>query len=187
VRKHPSTWTPTRRNALTDSDVADFDVIEQLREQSILEVELGPFPSRSALVAHVLEYIYQSEKVAEEEIATGPTDLDTYFDGIMAAFDWNADPDNAFLRRATFEAAAYESSLVQPHYQRWIDEASNDLQALGVSPTDAAIESRILNNMFLGYAYDLTVNHDADTTRAVFLIALGRFRERVVHLIELAV
>lgn len=167
--------------------MTDDEVIAQLRDRSILDVDLGAFASRAALVAYVLEHIYRSEKVAEEEIATGPTDLDAYFDGIIAAFDWNADPENAFLRRATFEAAAYDATLVQPHYSRWINEASNDLQALGLSEADAAVESRILNNMFLGFAYDLTVNGDAVTTRSVFLVALARFRERVVHLRALSI
>ncbi|CAN5132050.1 hypothetical protein BH11ACT2_BH11ACT2_13410 [soil metagenome] len=179
--RHPSISTPTRKSSLID------EVIERLRHTALADVELGPFATRAELVAAVLEHIYRSEKNAEEESATGPSDLDTYFDGIVAAFDWNADPANTFMRRVAFEAAAFDFALVQPHYRRWLQEAARDLRALGLSEADAALESRVLNNVFLGFAYDLTVNHDPATTRAAFIVSLERFRDRIAHLVELAV
>jgi hypothetical protein len=164
----------------------DLDaLIDRLRNAPFAELELGAYPTRRALAEAILDHVYGSEKDAEEAIATAGSDLDTYFDGLRATFEWNV--DNQGLRRFVYEVVAFDATIVSPYYLRWLAEGEADLVALGLSEVDAATEARFITNFFAGSVYDLMVNVDPDVTRAAFFAGLARFRERLVHLIELSV
>ena len=141
----------------------------------------------AALARATLERMYAEEKNAEEEVATGPTDLDTYFDGLIAVFEWNLDADHLASRRFVFKASALHPEIVAPYYLRWLTESETDLRALGLTEADAVVEARILINVFDGFLYDLVLNGDPEITHAAFLVAMQRYRERLAHLIELSV
>jgi AcrR family transcriptional regulator len=150
------------------------------------------FGNRATLVREIVEAIAARQRTAEEETATPDSDIGAYFAGIMAAFTWSLDPANIKLQRLEFEAAimeAHEPALTFSRgvYAGWISAAVTDLTALGLNEEDAAVEARILNNLFYGFQVDLVINNDVEAARLAFERAMERYRERLTDLIELAV
>ena len=150
------------------------------------------FGTRAELVSEIVAAIAARQRTAEEDIAVPDNDLDAYFAGIMAAFEWSLDPANNSLQRLEFEAAILEAhagdlTSSRASFDGWLGSATSDLRALGLSETDAAVEARILNNLFTGFQYDLVINRDTETARTAFALAMDRYRARLRDLIELAV
>jgi AcrR family transcriptional regulator len=150
------------------------------------------FGTRAQLVSEIVATISARQRTAEEAIAVPDNDIDAYFAGIMAAFEWSLDPANNSLQRLEFEAAileAHEGDLTasRASFAGWLTAAISDLMALGLSETDATVEARILNNLFAGFQYDLVINRNVDAARTAFVLAMERYRERLQDLIELAV
>jgi AcrR family transcriptional regulator len=150
------------------------------------------FGNRAGLVSDVVAAIATRQRSAEEETATPDSDLGAYFAGIMAAFEWSLEPANTKLQRLEFEAAIMEAHDPALTYSRdtsagWITAGTTDLIALGLSEEDAAIEARILNNLFYGFQIDLVLNRDVEAATVAFGRAMDRYRERLTDLIELAV
>jgi AcrR family transcriptional regulator len=144
------------------------------------------FKTKSDLVREIVDTINSRQRAAEEDIAVPDNDLDAYFAGVMAAFEWSLDPANGKLQRLEIEASALDPVGGQAAYTRWLVAAQSDLVALGLSEADAAIEARILNNLFYGFQYDLLINRDRAAAASAFATAMERYRERLGLLIELA-
>jgi hypothetical protein len=68
----------------------------------------------------------------------------------------------------------------------WMAETERTLIALGLVKTAAAIEARILNNLFYGFQYDLVVNGDTVAATTAFSLVMQRYREHLGNLIELS-
>jgi len=144
------------------------------------------FGTKANLVREIVDVINARQRAAEEDIAVPDNDLDAYFAGVMAAFEWSLDPANGKLQRLEVEASVLDPVGGRAAYNRWLIAAQSDLVALGLSATDSAVEARILNNLFYGFQYDLLINRDRKTAAAAFVATMERYRERLGMLIELA-
>lgn len=69
-------------------------------------------------------------------------------------------------------------------FQFWIDETARTLEALGLDPEQAALESRIFNTAFYGFQYDIVVNQDAAAARAAFAEMLTRYEANLRVLLD---
>ena len=68
-------------------------------------------------------------------------------------------------------------------FQYWIDDTARTLEALGLDPKQAALESRIFNTAFYGFQYDIVINRDPPAARAAFEEMLQRYRARLEELL----
>ncbi len=149
------------------------------------------FGTRQQLLNEIVQAIAQRQKSAEE--AVDAVSIDAHLAQLQASFDWQLDAANLKLQRLEFEAAMIEALAPGEHdhtrtvFAFWVDETERTLVALGLNPEDAAVESRILNNLFYGFQYDLVVNTDLDGARHAFALVMERYRDHLTTLIERSV
>lgn len=177
---------------LGDSSLADLSFRTLARSLSVSTYALVyHFGTREELIGEIVHAIAVRQK-GHVPTSRDEPDLDHHLQQIRAAFAWQLQPENIKLQRLEFEAAMLEALDPQLHtYTRgtfsfWMDETKRTLTALGLSAEDAAIEARILNNLFYGFQYDLVINGDTVASSKSFSLAMDRYREHLQHLIELA-
>ena len=148
------------------------------------------FGSREQLIAEIVRAISERQKSAEP-VSDDPG-IDLHLAQIRAAFDWQLQPENIKLQRLEFEAATIEALDPDNHtYTRntfgfWTQRTERTLLALGLNKADAAIEARILNNLFYGFQYDLVINGDTAAATTAFSLVMERYKEHLQNLIELS-
>ena len=145
------------------------------------------FGTRADLVREIIVAIANRHRGFET--ALDPTDLsiDSYIAGLQASFDLTLLPRNRALQRLEFEAQMLEA--LEPHnsatrlvHEDLQNRATDTLKLLGLSPDDAAIESRLLVDTFYGIQVGLVVNRDNDQSAAAFARALEHHRDRIAAL-----
>ena len=148
------------------------------------------FGSREQLIAEIVRAISERQKSAEP--VSDDAGIDLHLAQIRAAFDWQLQPENIKLQRLEFEAATIEALDPDNHtYTRntfgfWTQRTERTLLALGLNQADAAIEARILNNLFYGFQYDLVINGDTVAATKAFSLVMDRYKEHLQNLIELS-
>ena len=151
------------------------------------------FGNRQQLLNEIVQAIAQRQKSAEEHIDTTAPSVEAHLEQLQASFNWQLDAANLKLQRLEFEAAMIEALDPGEHdhtrsvFAFWVDETERTLIALGLNAEDAATESRILNNFFYGFQYDLVVNNDPKGASAAFALVMERYREHLSTLIERSV
>ena len=196
----PRVSDPKRREALLCA------ILEHLGDNSltglsfrVLALSLGVstyslvyhFGTRDQLISEIVRTIAERQKSAEPHLDAEPS-IERHLDQLRASFDWQLQPENIELQRLEFEAAMLEAVEPSHTYTRatfafWMDETERTLIALGLDPKDAAVEARILNNMFYGFQYDLVVNTNTEAATEAFALAMVRYREHLGNLIERSV
>ena len=150
------------------------------------------FGTREQLISEIVRAISQRQKSSEPPTHDEPS-IDHHLEQIRASFDWQLQPENIKLQRLEFEAAMLEALAPHEHthtkavFAFWMDETERTLIALGLDAKDAAVEARILNNLFYGFQYDLVVNNDTEAATTAFALAMTRYREHLGNLIERSV
>lgn len=199
VNDVPRTSDPSRRERLLseivdhlgDSSLASFSFRTLARSLGVSTYSLVYyFGTREELLSEIVRAIAERQKSAEprsEEIVS----IDDHLDQIRASFEWQLDPKNLKVQRLEFEAATLETPdstvLTRSVFGFWMGETERILVNLGLSPDDAAVEARILNNLFYGFQYDLVVNGDFESASAAFAVVLERHREHLGTVIERSV
>jgi len=154
------------------------------------------FGTKEKLLDEIVRAIAERQKGAESaavEAAGGAADramsIDTHLADLKASFDWALNVDNLKLQRLEFEAAMIEAIDPEQHthtrkvFAFWMEETVRMLRALGLDAEQAALESRVLNNSFYGFQYDLVVNRDPTRTSHAFDEMLERHRAHLKRLL----
>lgn len=143
------------------------------------------FGTRAELVGDIVSAISSRQSEMEARFDESPDTLDQYFANLLTSWEWTLQPRNRQLQRLEFEASMLE--VLEPHvhnysralFSTWLRVGAGSLEAFGLSPEDAAIESRIMVDAFYGLQYDLVVNGDEAGATAAFTRAMDHHRERV--------
>ena len=201
VNQMPRVSDPKRRDALLaeivdhlgDSSLAGLSFRVLARSLSVSTYSLVyHFGTREQLICEIVRAIAERQKSAEPHLDLEPS-IDRHLDQLRASFDWQLQPENMKLQRLEFEAAMLEAMEPGKHvftrdvFSFWMDETERTLIALGLNKADAAIEARILNNLFYGFQYDLVVNGDTAAATTGFARAIERYREHLGNIIERSV
>jgi AcrR family transcriptional regulator len=147
------------------------------------------FGTREQLLSEIARVIAEKQKSAEDPYLRDAPSLDTLMKQLWASFEWMLDPDNLHLQRLEFEAGTLEAveAPARPHmpgvYAFWLDGTERVLLDLGLGAEDAALESRILNNLFYGFQYDIVVNGDLGAARTAFDRSMRGYREHLASLL----
>jgi hypothetical protein len=81
------------------------------------------FGTKADLVREIVDTINFRQRAAEKDIAVPDNDLDAYFAGFMAAFEWSLDPANAKLQRLEVEASVLDPTDGRSAYCEWFGAA----------------------------------------------------------------
>ncbi len=148
------------------------------------------FGTRAEMVQEIVQAISSRQVEIQEKLAQNPGDLDAYFDGLHMSWDWTLQLRNRKLQRMEFEAAMVETldrdsyTIIRTLYSTWLDDGITALLALGLSPSDAEIEARVLVNFIYGAQYDLVVNDNAEAATLAFNRVVARHRRHLEELIR---
>lgn len=199
VNDVPRISEPSRRERLLseivdhlgDSSLASFSFRTLARGLGVSTYSLVYyFGTREQLLSEIVRAIAERQKSAEprtEEIVS----IDDHLAQIRASFEWQLDPQNLRLQRLEFEAATLETPdshvLTRTVFGFWMAETQRVLAGLGLNERDAALEARILNNVFYGFQYDLVVNGDLASATEAFELVMERYREHLGNVIERSV
>ncbi|HEY4269536.1 MAG TPA: TetR/AcrR family transcriptional regulator [Galbitalea sp.] len=147
------------------------------------------FGTRANLLREIVAAASTRATGIEERLQANPASLDVYFEGLRMSWEWTLEPRNRQLQRLEFEAALIEAVEPQHHtfsralYQNWLQIGEAALLSLGLTPEDAALETRITVDTFFGVQYDFVLNDDAVRASLAFDAIVARHRERLVVLI----
>jgi len=148
------------------------------------------FGSRAQLLSEIVAAISARETDIQRTLSENQGTLEAYFDGMERSWEWSVQPRNRKLQRLEFEAAMMEAHDPSSHdytrtlYARWQQIGKDGLQALGLSETDAEIESRLTVDTIFGLQYDLIINGDVDRATVAFDRFRSTQRERLKVLLE---
>ena len=144
------------------------------------------FGSRNQLVRDIMETIANRERGFETTVEIEAIDLDSYIAALAHTFQITLLPRNRALQRLEFEAQILESLTEQgttrAAQERLQELAVRTLIALGLSPVDALLESRLLIDTFYGIQFGLVVTGDEAQARASFERAARNHRQRISEL-----
>jgi AcrR family transcriptional regulator len=147
------------------------------------------FGTRAELMSEIGSAIAAEQRKAEEEVSSPEISIEAHMRELRAAFLWMLCPSNTKYQRLEFELAmaeALDGSEVtgsREIYTYWSQGNANNLVALGLSEQDAAIESRLIVNLYYGFQFDLVLNGDRDAVIAAGELGLERYRARIEQLI----
>lgn len=147
------------------------------------------FGTRAELVADIVSAISsrQSEMVARLE--ANPDTFDEYYQNLHTSWEWTLLPRNRQLQRLDFEASMMEVlepelyNYSRPLFATWLRVGRESLEAFGLTPEDAAIESRVMVDAFYGLQFDLVITGDEERATASFNSMVEQHRDRVESLV----
>jgi AcrR family transcriptional regulator len=147
------------------------------------------FGNRANLLSEIVAAASSRVASIEERLGSNPGTLDIYFEGLVRSWEWTLEPRNRQLQRLEFEAALIEAVEPSLHtfsralFATWMRIGAASLTELGLSEADAALETRIIVDMFFGIQYDFVLNNDAARATTTFEAAMQRHRARLELLI----
>ncbi len=162
----------TFRTVASALDVSTFTLVYQ-------------FGTRAELVNDVVSAISSRQSEMLERQGPGPETLDEYYENLRASWRWTLSPRNRQLQRLEFEASLLEvlepdePNVTRSLFATWLRVGRNSLEAFGLSPEDAALESRIMVDAFYGLQYDLIINGDEESATASFMRLIEHHRKAV--------
>lgn len=146
------------------------------------------FGTRAELVADIVAAISSRQSEMEARLEADPNRFDEYYDNLHTSWRWTLQPRNRQLQRLDFEASMMEAlepdfyNYSRPLFATWLRVGSASLEAFGLRPEDAAIESRIMVDAFYGLQYDLVITGDEAGATASFNRMVEQHRDRVESL-----
>ncbi len=145
------------------------------------------FGTRADLVRDIIEAIAYRRRGFEAVAEPGELTLERYLDSLQRTFELTLMPRNRALQRLEFEAQMLEAletehPVTRTAHQELQTTQQQTLVALGLDEQDAALEGRLIIDMFYGIQVGLVVNGDDDRARAAFSRALQQHRDRIVSL-----
>jgi AcrR family transcriptional regulator len=147
------------------------------------------FGTRDELLSEIVAAVSTRATAIEELMETAPNTLDRYFEGLEASWEWTLVPRNRQLQRLEFEAALIESLEPASHtfsrslFDTWIRIGRTALRSLGIEPSAADVEARLVVDTFYGIQYDFVLNGDAKRATRAFEEAMRIHRERIQALL----
>jgi AcrR family transcriptional regulator len=150
------------------------------------------FGTRAQLLREIVAAVSTRASGIEERLASSSGTLDVYFEGLVESWEWTLSPRNRQLQRLEFEAALIEAVEPDHHtftralFDTWQRIGQQALESVGLSPQDAAVESRLVVDTFYGIQFDYVLNHDAGPATAAFELAMARHRDRIEELLASA-
>jgi AcrR family transcriptional regulator len=148
------------------------------------------FGTRAELISDIVTAISARQSEIEKHLLTNPETIDAYYQNLSTSWQWTLEPRNRQLQRLEFEASMLEAIEPEIHnfsrtlYSVWLRVGHEALESFGLSPSNAAIEARIMVDAFYGLQYDLVVNNDVEGSTAAFERLLTQHRERVESLVS---
>jgi AcrR family transcriptional regulator len=145
------------------------------------------FGTRAELVREIITAIATRQRGFETVLASEPT-LDGYFAGLQRTFDLSLEPRGRALQRLEFEAQMLEAieprdDAVTPIVRSELEKRlASALEALGLQPSDADLESAVLVDTFFGIQVGLVVNRDVARATESFDRAMRNHRDRIEQL-----
>ncbi len=146
------------------------------------------FGTRAQLVSDIVSEISSRQAEMEARLEADPDRFDEYYENLHTSWRWTLQPRNRQLQRLDFEASMMEAldpdlyNYSRPLFANWLRVGRASLEAFGLSPQDAAIESRIMVDAFYGLQYDLVITGDEAGATASFNRMVEQHRERVESL-----
>lgn len=146
------------------------------------------FGTRAELVADIVSAISSRQAEMEARLAADPEKFHEYYENLRTSWRWTLEPRNRQLQRLDFEASMMEAlepdlyNYSRPLFATWLRVGRESLEAFGLTPEDAAIESRIMVDAFYGLQYDLIITGDEEGATASFNQMVEQHRERVEFL-----
>lgn len=142
------------------------------------------FGTRTELVRDIIAAIATRQRGFETVLDPEHVTIDSYFDGLRRTFELTLLPRNRALQRLEFEAQVLEALEEEHPVTRAVHaglqhQGSQTLVALGLSESDAAVESRLLVDTFYGIQVGLVVNGDDERATAAFNRAMENHRARI--------
>lgn len=188
---------PTRKPALVEQ-ILEYLLDKPLSAMTFRTIAKGigvstytlvyQFGTRAELVHEIVAAISARTSTIESRLDRAPT-LDTYIEGLIISWEWAVQPRNRQLQRLEFEAGMVESvfpdefTSTRGLFAKWMNIGTTGLISLGLSPEDAALETRLIVNTFHGMQYDLVLNNDAEAATAALHRAAEQHRARIEHLL----
>lgn len=151
------------------------------------------FGTRANLLSEIVAAASTRATGIEELLRSNPGTMDAYFEGLELSWAWTLEPRNRQLQRLEFEAALIEAVEPEQHtfsralYSTWQRIGIDALISLGLTPEDAAVETRLNINTFYGIQYDFVLNNNAEAATAAFVMAMERHRARLDELVEASI
>jgi AcrR family transcriptional regulator len=145
------------------------------------------FGARADLVREIIAAIATRQRGFETVLDPENVTIDNYFINLRRTFELTLLPRNRALQRLEFEAQMLEALEPENAVTRVVHanlqtRGRDTLIALGLTEDDAAIESRLLLDIFYGIQVGLVVNSDDDRATAAFNRAMDQHRERIMTL-----
>jgi AcrR family transcriptional regulator len=145
------------------------------------------FGTRDELVHEIIGAIATRQRGFEAPLHPETLTLDSYCDDLRRTFELTLQPRNRALQRLEFEAQMLEAAQSDLSVTRAVHlelqmRGIDALVRLGLSGKEAAIEGRLILDMFYGIQVGLVVNQDDERATEAFESALDRHRDRIVTL-----
>jgi AcrR family transcriptional regulator len=142
------------------------------------------FGTRTELVRDIIAAISNRQRGFGAVLDPENVTIESYFDGLRRTFELTLLPRNRALQRLEFEAQMLEALEEEHPVTRMVHadlqhRGRDTLIALGLSKSDATIESRLLVDTFYGIQVGLVVNGDDERATAAFDRALENHRARI--------
>lgn len=184
---------PLRKPALLEQ-ILDFLLDKSLADMSFRTLAKGVgvstytlvyhFGTRAELLREIVQAISSRSSVIQSRLID-ESSLDIYIGGLVLSWEWAVQPRNRQLQRLEFEAGMLEAvhpdelTITRALYARWLSIGTEALEGLGLSPEDAAAETRLIVNIFHGIQYDLVLNDDVPGATATLERAVEQHRARI--------
>lgn len=146
------------------------------------------FGTRAELVADIVSAISSRQAEMVARFDENPDTFEEYYENLHTSWRWTLQPRNRQLQRLDFEASMMEAlepelyNSSRPLFATWLRVGRESLEAFGLTPEDAAIESRVMVDAFYGLQYDLVITGDEEGATASFTSMLEQHRRRVESL-----
>jgi AcrR family transcriptional regulator len=188
------TSDPARKPALL-ARVVDYLLDKPLATLSFRAIAAGleistytlvyHFGSRDRLLHEIIAAVAERQNVVMPTMAAEGGDLDRHLANVRRSWQLGLEPRNLQLLRLEFEAAMLESREVGEDpitgrvSARWHRAGVDALLLMGLSPSDAELESRVMVGTIYGLQYDLIVSRDVARVSDAFDRAVEAYGQRV--------
>jgi AcrR family transcriptional regulator len=185
---------PARKPALL-ARVVDYLLDKPLATLSFRTVAAGldistytlvyHFGSRDRLLHEIMAAVAERQNVVMPTMAAEGGDLDRHLANVRRSWQLGLEPRNLQLLRLEFEAAVLESREVGGDpitgrvLARWRRAGVDALLSMGLSSSDAELESRVMVGTVYGLQYDLIVSRDVVRVSEAFDRVLDAYERRV--------
>lgn len=148
------------------------------------------FGTRAELVAEIVQAVSERQDFIVTAVASEAGEIEAHLVNLRTSWKLSLQPRNLQLQKLEFEAAIFEAresrqeSTVLGVFRRWHEASVDALICMGMNPTDADLEARVIVGTIYGLHYDLMVTRDTERVSAAFERALDGYEQRLTELLE---